>query len=117
MIKIILCFFIICLCGLIGYGMSNYYLQRKKFFQSLNNFFSSLKTDIGFSSKNLQDIIIFNKNNSNYSVVLRKLLSNFNEIIQNENTTQEHLFKDIYILTIDEKEFLFFFKTWKIRHF
>ena len=112
MIKVILCFVVIGLCGFIGYGVSNYYIQRKKFFFSNSNFLNTLKTDISFSAKKLEKIIkenfLLQNLCKNYKIMLQNFL---NCLEQNEQLEKENLFKGITILSEQEKESIYcFFK-------
>lgn len=120
MIKAILCIAIIVLCGAVGFGVSGYYTQRKKFFFDLLNFLNSLKTDICFSAKDLKKILYECMNQVGINKDFKLLLKNYTNLLDNNvEVIKENLFKDIKILAEQEKEsiYQFFCKLGKLDSF
>lgn len=120
MIRVILCLAIIVLCGAVGYGVSGYYIQRKKFFFSYELFLNELKSDIGFGAKKLDEIVYSAINRAGISKDLKTLLNNFMLVIKNgESLNKENLFKTINILNEQERESIlsFFKKLGKVDSF
>lgn len=112
--KSVLCIGIIAILGYVGYCLSGFYIQRKKFFQSLLSFILGIKSDINFSSKNLNDIL----SKVNYAGRdFNTLISNYKDMLQAAgNESAEKLFNNITILNQEEKEdiFIFFSKLGKL---
>lgn len=107
--KIILILLLVVLCGFVGFGISLGYMQRKKFFYAYQIFLQGLKTDISFSAKKLFTIIEeAKKNYSNKDFI--QLLDNYIQSINEENElTKQELFKNVKILTEQEKDDLYIF--------
>ena len=107
--KLMLSATLIALFGFIGYGISSYYIKRKRFFSSLSNFIRKLKTDIGFSSLNLENIVVDYLKTAGITNDVRELLNNFNYCLKKETLTKENMFKFITILSNEEQDIIFFF--------
>lgn len=107
MLKTILIIVLILLISCIGYGFSYYYIQRKKFFDSLVFFIQNMKNDINFSQDKLIEII-----DRNLNVVTNKdlntLLCNYKNLIIS-NIDKRKLFCNINFLKENEKEIIFIF--------
>lgn len=108
MIKIMLCMGVIVFCGVIGYGVSNFYILRKKFFFCFNHFLICLKSDISFNAYNLVDIISKNINQNYQSKEFKILLESYKYNLQGK-LVKEAFFKDIKILTAEEQDGIFNF--------
>lgn len=100
---------IIGLSGSIGLIISNHYKERKKFFFDFKNFICALKNEINFSLIKIIDAmekflsITKNKN-------LTNLISNYIYILKNKKELSiDGLFKDVAILTDQEKQNIFLF--------
>lgn len=110
MIKVLLCFAIVFICGFMGYGISKCYLQRKKFFFCLSNFLITLKTDISFGAKSLTTIVENGINHSNSNSEFKLLLENYLKILNNlDKVEMDNLFKGIMFLTVQERESILMF--------
>lgn len=108
--KYVLLLCLIILFGLIGYGVALFFLERKRFFFELKKFLVKLKVDINFLSKRLP--IILNESQNFNDKNIRIMLSNYKlYIMPNKSENLEDMFKQITILTYEEKESIFaFFK-------
>lgn len=110
MIKVILCASIIVLCGFVGYGVSNSFTQRKKFFFCFSNFLNLLRSDISFSSTKLETIIKKQLNFPSLSKEFKQMLKNYLLTLQsNLILNNDTLFKGITILSNEEMERLYYF--------
>lgn len=108
--KIVLVVGIIILFGFIGFSISKHYKERKRFFFEFNNFLLTLKTDINFSSKKLEQIL---ETNSWQCQDIKKLISNYRKMLNfNVGISEDELFTGISILNKQERESIFlFFKS------
>lgn len=108
--KIILILVIIACFGAIGFGISRYYIQRKKFFSQLDIFMSSLELDISFSQTRLIELIDKQcKTLSSAELIL--LCENYKQFLQSKEKPNQELFKELSILKPNEKELLLSFFT------
>lgn len=107
--KIALIIVLVCLCSAIGFGFSNGYKQRKNFFDAYVLFLQSLKTDINFSADKLNEIVkraIQATSCKDFS----NLLANYsNSLTARTELSKDALFKDVKLLTSQEKEQIFRF--------
>ena len=88
--KYVILIVIVVICAYIGYGLSLYYSNRLKFFRTLMFLFEKINLEINFSQA--------------------KLISNFVRCLENLNeVTKEELFKDLKILSEEEKNMIFIF--------
>ncbi|MBE7074443.1 MAG: hypothetical protein E7376_00460 [Clostridiales bacterium] len=107
--KLILILVLVALCGCVGFKISSNYKQRQKFFQALNFFLQSFKTEINFTSNRLLKIIEHAKNTIK-SKELNTLLDNYSVLIQNGHDFDNvNLFSGINFLKQQEKETIFIF--------
>lgn len=105
--KLLICVAVVFLFGFIGFGISNYYRERKKFFFELKNLLSTLNTDINFSSKKLNQIF---SSNLWCSGDLKKLIENYKSIINSDKSLDKKaLFNKIDVLNEQEKESIYLF--------
>lgn len=108
--KTILCFVLIALFGFIGFGISSNYLKRKRFFYDLKLFTESIKSQIGFSRIKLE-LLLHDQINGYHSNDFENLLKNYLLLLK-ECGDDDTLFKNITILTEQEKQTIFaFFKN------
>ena len=108
MIKAVVCFLSVAICGIWGYRLSNKYIKRKKFFDVFFLFLKTLKADINFSGKKLKGIL---KNNNLTSCQEFNLLINNYCLLLDVGDFGE-LFACINILSLDEMEMICsFFKN------
>lgn len=100
--KIVMVVAVVVLCGVLGRGLANSYVDRKKFFIELRVFVLQLKSDINFSMKKLVLIIDEVKSNTR-SKIFEKLLSNYKQkyLIENVDANQD-LFFGVDILSESE---------------
>ena len=106
--KALLLVSIIILFGVVGFGVSGSYLERKRFFFSLLEFLKIAKNQVGFSSKKLTYILDEAKSigDKNFSI----LLNNYGEILGgNLEFDKAKLFDGITILTDEEKQCIYLF--------
>ena len=110
--KIGLCVILIALFGMLGYGFSETYISRKKFFHSALIFFEKIKGDISFLSKNTLSIL--NEcEMGNFDKNFVRIITNYKKILlTNENIDKKKLFNGVTILYDDEEDiFLHFFNN------
>ena len=100
---------IVVLFGFVGFGISSHYSDRKKFFFELKGFANALKNEISFSLTKLVDAV--EKLNLQYkNKSLNQLLDNYLSILKNKQEISSGiLFKNINILTEQEKNHIFLF--------
>lgn len=107
--KLILIVALIVLCGYIGFGLSRYYVNRRKFFEELVMLMEKLSLDINFTKDKLTDILLSQKINSKS---LSLLVNNFIAILDGPELNFEALFDGIKFLSEDEKGIILsFFKS------
>lgn len=107
MLKYIILFVVVVLCGYIGYGFSNYYTSRKNFFKSLELLFDKLKTEISFSQSKLIEIL---NGFSAHSKDAKKFVCNYVNCLNFDKTLNlENIFDGIKILNEDEKNIILTF--------
>lgn len=111
MLKILSVIAIILICGFIGFSLSKYYINRKKYFTELSLFLNSLSLDINFTQEKLIPIIEKNINNINLPE-LKLTVSNYLSLLKNKKDIEKDLvFTGVTILKNNEKEYLYtFFK-------
>lgn len=109
--KLVLIIALVGLCSAIGFGFSSGYKQRKNFFEAYVIFLQTLKTDINFSADKIIEIIkraILSTTCKDFTI----LLSNYQDVLlKRSEVTKENLFKEVKLLTQQEKEQLFRFFT------
>lgn len=105
---IILVLIIIFCFGLIGYKLSAFYINRKKFFHSLTFLLSSLESDVVFTQDKLKNIIQKNIDNIT-SKELSYLCEKIYESLNNKQKIDVSLFNDMSILRKEEKDLLYSF--------
>lgn len=105
---IILIVIIIVCFALIGFKLSSYYVNRKKFFGSLVLMLSNLEADVVFSRDKLANIL---KKNVEVcaSRELCDLCQNIIFAIENKQAITEKMFDDVKILKNDERQLLYKF--------
>ncbi len=105
---IILVLIIIFCFGLIGFKLSAFYINRKKFFSSLQILLSNLELDVSFSQDKLKNLI--QKNNKNLtSKDLNALCQNIFNLLDKKQMIDYEIFNDIKILKKEEKDLIFSF--------
>ena len=103
---IVLILIIIFCFGLLGYKLSSFYINRKKFFSSLHQLLSSLELDVAFSQDKLKNLI--NKNiESISSNDLKNICRNYCEFLDRKEKIDKNFFDNVKILKKDEKELLY----------
>lgn len=97
--------------GLLGYKLAAFYINRKKFFSSLQLLLSSLNSDVVFTQDKLKNIL--QKNISNISSrELANLCDNIVLTLEKREKIDSSIFDDIKILKKEEKNLLYnFFST------
>ena len=110
MIKYLILFAIAGICAYIGWGYSNYYTSRSKFFKSVELLFDKLKTEIRFSQGKLIEIL---NDFQPHSKDTQTLINNFVDCLNfDKEINPENLFVGIKVLNDDEKNVLaIFFKS------
>lgn len=90
---------------LLGYKIALYYINRKKFFSSLEMLLSAIELDVVFSQDKLKNVI---QRNSNVLVSKDLILvcSKICEDLENKKGIGGEIFNNITILKKDEKEVL-----------
>ena len=73
---------LIALFGLLGFGVSSSYIERKKFFFEFDKFIKNLASNISFYSKKLTDIL--GEFKPNVGKNLSNLISNFLNLIEEQ---------------------------------
>ena len=102
---IILVFVIIICFTLLGYKLASYYINRKKFFSSLELLLSTLELEVVFSQEKLKNIIERNIDTiSSKELVI--VCSNVCENLNNKTKIDDEIFKNTTILREDEKDLL-----------
>ena len=111
MLKIISILMIMFICGYVGFSLSKYYINRKKFFVELSLFINSLNLEINFTQEKLKNIIEKNMTNIN-SQDLKVLINNYVKLLNEKQSVEnDALFANLTILKKNEKEYLLtFFK-------
>ena len=90
---------------MIGYGLSKYYIERKKFFSEFELFISNLSSNINFGREKIFDII--NKYDLQYKTyTMNKLCENYKHILEEKKYVNMTLFEGITILKKEEVELL-----------
>lgn len=109
--KIILIVVIIVCFTMIGYGLSKYYIERKKFFSEFELFVSNLSSNINFGRDKIFDIL--NKYDLQHKTyTMNKLCENYKRILKEKQYVNITLFEGITILKKEEIElFQSFFAT------
>lgn len=103
--KVILIIIILVCFALLGYGLSRYYIERKKFFSEFELLISNINSNINFGREKMIDIL--NKYNSQIkSDNLTKLCENYTAILEKKEYISEDLFCGITILKNEEKQLL-----------
>ena len=106
--KLVLVIVIIVCFLFLGYGLSKYYIERKRFFSEFELFLSNLNSSISFGREKLLDII--EKNNQYKSETLSKLCDNYATALKNKMPVDDKIFDGISTLKNDEKQlFISFF--------
>ena len=100
MLIVIFCF------AILGYKMASYYINRKKFFSSLQILLSGIEADVIFTQDKLKYVIQRNSNAIS-SKELDKVCMAIFETLDKKQKIQSDLFDDIKILKKEEKELLF----------
>lgn len=90
---------------LLGYKIASFYINRKKFFSSLELLMSSIELDITFSHDKLKNIIERNSNALS-SKELVNVCSNVCDNLKNHKKLDDEIFVNISILRKDERELL-----------
>lgn len=93
------------LFGMIGYGVSKSYINRKRFFFNFDLFLLDIKSGIEFSSKKITQII---QSETYTSKDFKNLLKNYLESLDGE-ISKEGLFQNVCVLSEQEKTFVFLF--------
>lgn len=105
----ILLIFVIVFCfGLIGYKLALFYINRKKFFLSLQIFLNSLELDVSFSKDKLKNLITKNKKNLT-SKELNLICDKYLLILDERKVVSADIFEGISILKKDEKDIILSF--------
>lgn len=104
--KIILILIVVISMTYIGFGISRYYVKRKKIFEDLILLCEKLCVEISFSKNTLSSIIssnvnLFSKDFKNIINTYLNYLKNNNEVL-----TKDFLFKKNTLLNDDEKELI-----------
>ena len=107
--KYVILIIIVVIFAYLGYGLSTYYTNRKKFFNNLVFLFEKLNLEINFSQPKLISIMQeFNTQNQNKDIC--KLIKNYTSALEkNEEMEKTTLFKDIKILKDEEKNIIHLF--------
>ena len=109
--KIILILIIIICFALMGFGLSKYYIDRKKFFSEFELFVSNISSNIIFGREKMLTIIT-KYNTQHKSADMAKLCDNYSEILSKKDIINDNLFQGITILKSEEKKlFLNFFSN------
>lgn len=98
-ITILICF------AMLGYGLSKYYIERKKFFSELELFMSNLSSHINFGREKILEIIS-NYNMQNKCCSMNKLCENYTKILKEKLSVNQNLFEGITILKKEEVQLL-----------
>ena len=102
-------FFIFVIVGcfaIIGYKLASYYINRKKFFSSLQTLLSGIELDIAFSKDKLKNLIKRNTQKLS-STELVYVCDKVCSFLENKQTISNSIFNDISILKKDEKQFVY----------
>ena len=105
---IILVIIIIFCFGLIGYKLSTFYINRKKFFSSMQVLMSNLELDVSFSQDKLKNLIKKNSENVS-SKELNVLCENVFGLLDKKQKIDYEIFNEIKILKKEEKDIIFSF--------
>ena len=111
MLKILSVIGIVAICSYMGFALSKYYINRKKFFVELNLFLNSMNLDISFNQEKLE--ILLEKNIQSINLKeLKTLINNYLSCLKQKQSVEgEKLFDGITLLKKGEKEYLLnFFK-------
>lgn len=94
-----------------GFGLSKYYIDRKKFFSEFELFVSNISSNIIFGREKMLTIIT-KYNTQHKSADMAKLCDNYSEILSKKDIISDNLFQGITILKSEEKKlFLNFFSN------
>ena len=105
--KIVLLVVVVIIFGYIGYGLSAYYINRTKFFNSLEFLFDKLTHEINFSQGKLIEII---KDYNSQNKDVERLSKNFINCLEYDlEVKNETIFDGIKILNEEEKNVVVLF--------
>lgn len=107
--RLIFCIGIIALFGYVGYSISSYYINKKKFYYCILNFVNNLKIQINFLEESLEKIL---NNEKVCNKDFMRLIENYKKMLYKQSCLKDDLFIGISILSEQEEDVIYnFFKT------